>query len=867
MWLKLQALICLTRCPALTFWLCASPHGAICKCEQADLCSCPTYCNDPRSCVHPTVSEENDRETVDAACRNMTASWVRAKAETDSSVQTCDFFETYDTAASDADLSGIYNIHDLKALGKQRGWCPYFMARHVISFANVVVYNYQYMLDPKIATLVSRELEDKSIVVFDEAHNIDNVCIESMSVTLDRRLLDASSRNLNRLNTHIKRMKEADARRLQDEYQRLLTGLQDGGAGAHAHARSSSSSGGGGVAAAGGGGSSAPHAAGAAGRGTAIRGGEERLSSTALPQDILAEAIPGNIRNAELFVRFMKYVVRWLQQRIKVAAVETEVPASFLNRMSTALHLDPKPLKFAYSRLSSLMRTLEITDMDEFAPLHLVADFCTLITTYPVGFMVVLEPYNSKTPHIPDPIMQLACLDASLAIKPVFQKFQSVILMSGTLSPLDMYPKMLNFHPVVRASFEMSITRPCISPMVVTKGADQTILSSRFESRDDPSVTTNYADLVISMAAVVPDGMVVFFPSYSYMERTVMQWHESGKLTALQQHKLLFIETKDIVETTLSLNNFKKACDCGRGAVFLSVARGKVAEGIDFDRHYGRAVVLIGIPFQYTLSHVLRARLVYLRDTFHIREQDFLTFDALRQSSQCVGRVIRSKADYGLMVFADSRYARADKRSKLPQWITQFMPDAHTNLSTDMACNIAQTFFKELAQPLPQSASLGHSLLSKEHVMKLSLRTSASPPVPPAQAGTAAVAAQSGFVDASGGGGAVFGTSGTSGEDAGVLTDSRHASKVGGVRRPREEPQGGSMPPEGGVPADAEGDTDLTGSIAAAPLVSVPGTSNSAVAPGAPAQAYGFTSSSGGALQDMSVEDALAAFVDEDELW
>ncbi len=52
----------------------------------------------------------------------------------------------------------------------------------------------------------------------------------------------------------------------------------------------------------------------------------------------------------------------------------------------------------------------------------------------------------------------------------------------------------------------------------------------------------------------------------------------------LQTHKLLFIETKDIVETTLSLGNFKKACDIGRGAVFLSVARGKVAEGIDFDR-------------------------------------------------------------------------------------------------------------------------------------------------------------------------------------------------------------------------------------------------------------------------------------------
>lgn len=34
------------------------------------------------------------------------------------------------------------------------------------------------MLDPKIATLISRELSEQSIVVFDEAHNIDNVCVE-----------------------------------------------------------------------------------------------------------------------------------------------------------------------------------------------------------------------------------------------------------------------------------------------------------------------------------------------------------------------------------------------------------------------------------------------------------------------------------------------------------------------------------------------------------------------------------------------------------------------------------------------------------------------------------------------------------------
>ena len=29
----------------------------------------------------------------------------------------------------------------------------------------------------------------------------------------------------------------------------------------------------------------------------------------------------------------------------------------------------------------------------------------------------------------------------------------------------------------------------------------------------------------------------------------------------------------------------------------MSISRGKVAEGIDFDGHYGRAVIMFGVPF------------------------------------------------------------------------------------------------------------------------------------------------------------------------------------------------------------------------------------------------------------------------------
>lgn len=47
--------------------------------------------------------------------------------------------------------AGVYTLSDLRNFGRKHSWCPYFLARHMMAFANVVVYNYQYMIDPKVS--------------------------------------------------------------------------------------------------------------------------------------------------------------------------------------------------------------------------------------------------------------------------------------------------------------------------------------------------------------------------------------------------------------------------------------------------------------------------------------------------------------------------------------------------------------------------------------------------------------------------------------------------------------------------------------------------------------------------------------------
>ena len=74
-----------------------------------------------------------------------------------------------------------------------------------MQLANVVVYSYQYLLDPKVAGIISKEMQKESVVVFDEAHNIDNVCIEALSVSVRRQTLDGASRNISRIEQEINR--------------------------------------------------------------------------------------------------------------------------------------------------------------------------------------------------------------------------------------------------------------------------------------------------------------------------------------------------------------------------------------------------------------------------------------------------------------------------------------------------------------------------------------------------------------------------------------------------------------------------------------------------------------------------------------
>jgi DNA excision repair protein ERCC-2 len=643
--------------------------------------------------------------------------------------------------------AGVYDVDALMALGLQRGVCPYLLSRHAVMFeADLVISSFLYMVDPKVSPAVTRHMPRQTIVVLDEGHNVDDVCIEALSMVVSRADTgQARDGNMKELEGAVNRMTAENRQRLADEFQRIATGRDLVRAGA---------------APGGGGGGGAR-----AGAGAELVGAHP---AALLDQAMLDKAVPQQIRQLSHFVPLLGRVVDFFHRFLcRMTYAQVADPLTFLSKVRDECQVDMNAMRFLSGRLSALLQTLQVEDTYRFRHVQLIADFVTTLATHLVAsgnaaaaaggggsggsgggapaapgaaagssgsggplaagaaiaaaaaqFAVICEPHDPQRPAVPDPVLQLACLDPSLAMRDVVGRFDSVVLTSGTLSPLHLAPKMLGFTPVVSRSLPMTLSRRCVAPLIVTRSADQTsledvALTSSFKVRKDADVNRHvlqaYASLLLNLAQVTPDGICVFFTGYQYMNEVLTEWNTNGFLRQLSEHKLIFIETQGVEETAKCLANFRRACDIGRGAVFFSIARGKIAEGIDFDGHYGRAVVMFGVPFLPPTDRALIERLKWMQANLGISDTEYRSYDAMRQASQCIGRVIRNKTDYGLMVLVDQRFSRPELRRKLPEWIAANL-GSNGGLSTESAVAVARRFFREMAQPWDTATELGSTL-------------------------------------------------------------------------------------------------------------------------------------------------------------
>ncbi|GAP91536.1 putative DNA repair helicase [Rosellinia necatrix] len=326
----------------------------------------------------------------------------------------------------------------------------------------------------------------------------------------------------------------------------------------------------------------------------------------------------------------------------------------------------------------------------------------------------------------PDIKLSYLLLSPTHAFSSIALKARAVILAGGTMSPFDDYTAHLfpDLAPEKVTTLSCGHVIPGSSLCVWTlsschpkHNANRPEFEFSYQKRGDKTMIRELGLAILNICTAVPDGVVVFFPSYGYLDEVVGVWntkygtHPTSIWERLQNKKSVFSEAKGgsgddlleqyskaILEEEPLQNTGKQRSGCG-GALLLSVVGGKMSEGINFSDRLGRCVVIVGLPYPNINSPDWKARIEYI-ESAALKQltageaprprseavvaakqaaKDFYENACMRAVNQSIGRAIRHRNDYASIVLVDRRFGTSRIRGKLPGWIQGGLVDGSEN--------------------------------------------------------------------------------------------------------------------------------------------------------------------------------------------
>jgi len=211
-------------------------------------------------------------------------------------------------------------------------------------------------------------------------------------------------------------------------------------------------------------------------------------------------------------------------------------------------------------------------------------------------------------------------------------------------------------------------------------------LTSSYKHRASPAYQADLGNALVNFARIVPQGLLVFFPSYAALKASIVAWEQPASagapsiLDRIRRHKRVVVEPRDGLELKATVESYMAAIDepvpgGTGGGMLLAVCRGKLSEGVDFADAACRAVVITGLP----LPPFHDARVVLKRQYLdacrrqggsdHLDGNTWYSQQALRAINQAVGRVIRHVHDYGAVLLCDSRFREQRNLGGLSLWL------------------------------------------------------------------------------------------------------------------------------------------------------------------------------------------------------
>ncbi|XP_062316136.1 regulator of telomere elongation helicase 1 [Osmerus eperlanus] len=584
-------------------------------------------------CINPEVMRQESNHIKVHMCRSKI------------STRSCVFYNNVEEKSTDKEfVNSILDVEDLVKAGSKQRVCPYYLSRSLKQQADIIFMPYNYLLDPKSRRAHNIELNG-AVIIFDEAHNVEKMCEESMSFDLTPYDLASAIDAVDKL---------------------LVEQAQE------------------------------------AGQGQAS-------------EDFNVESLNSGLKLDITMIAKIKQILLDLEVAIDSYEVPEKgitKPGSFIYEIFQRAHLtlDSKTAVFEAldqiagylaGRPGIFMNTTGLQKLSEIIQLVFTSDpqeggggaqMQSNTALFKVHIHRDTSHHKKKqnndiwssSSKKQGNVLSYWCFSPGFSMKELKgQGVRSIILTSGTLSPLSSFTSEMQIPFPVCLENPHVIQHDQIFVSVIDRGPDSVQLSSAFDRRFLPDNMASLGNTVVNLSRVVPQGLLVFFPSYPVMDKTLEFWRANGHADRIESMKPMFVEPRGKGTFTEIIDGYYDKVDSAesKGGSFFAVCRGKASEGLDFANSYGRGVIITGLPFPPRMDPRVILKMQFLDEMSrkrvpgvkYLTGQDWYKQQAYRAVNQAIGRVIRHREDYGAIFLCDHRFKSTDARAQLSSWVRPYV--------------------------------------------------------------------------------------------------------------------------------------------------------------------------------------------------
>uniref|UniRef100_A0AAX7VKW7 Regulator of telomere elongation helicase 1 homolog n=1 Tax=Astatotilapia calliptera TaxID=8154 RepID=A0AAX7VKW7_ASTCA len=547
---------------------------------------------------------------------------------------------SYKEKSTDRDfVSSILDVEDLVQFGNKQRVCPYYLSRSLKQEADVIFMPYNYLLDPKSRKALSIDLNG-AVVIFDEAHNVEKTCEESTSFDLTPYDVASAINAVDRL--LVEQSKEISHRDSVSEDVNVES----------------------------------------------LSSGKKTFAYTHVPNRVFHLIL--RVYTLHVSMLCLSFIYEVFEKANLTFSSKTAVYEALEHIIG---YLARQPGIF--------LNTSGLQKLSDIIQVHFVW-LLSCQTASLFGFLdwshnicvIEIIQQNDRLYYY----LFYWCFSPAFSMQDlVNQGIRCIILTSGTLSPLSSFTSEMRIEFPVCLENSHVIERDQIFVGVIAQGPDGVPLSSAFDRRFVPENMASLANL----SRLVPHGLLVFFPSFPSMEKTLEFWRATGHANRIEKLKPMFVEPTEKGTFNEVSGFFRYLITC---------------EGLDFADMFGRGVIITGLPFPPKKDPRVVLKMQFLDEMNqknsvgqkYLSGQDWYRQQAFRAVNQAIGRVIRHKEDYGAIFLCDQRFKNADTRAMLPSWVRSYVRlyDTFGNVVRDVS-----QFFRTAQKMVGSRTCTVHTML------------------------------------------------------------------------------------------------------------------------------------------------------------